>query len=396
MPLTQLDLKSLPLPIVIVIDALDECDTKNSVDRVIQLLAYTGDLDSRYLRVLITSRSDMAIRDNFLQLSNRIYRGLVLHDISHNIINEDIRRFLQHENRNVGPEKRQVVQLVGMAAGIFIWAETACSFIIGGKRSPIRSQRLSTIVQSTGSVTALEQRFDDIYTTVLRLSIPADLYDEEKRCLYNMLKLVLGSLVILAAPLSSHSLSKLLDISSEEVGNSVEALHAILNVPEHPLGLLRLHHPSFRDFLLRSDRCKDLNFWVEEKQAHASIANKCVQLISRVFEQSTPGTDRPGALVAICDESRPGKLVAEVDSNNVEQALPPEIQYSCLYWVKHFERSGVQLQDDHPVHKFLQQHLLHWLEALGWIKKIPEGVLAISSLEAQLSVGLVCYSWRDL
>jgi hypothetical protein len=30
--------------------------------------------------------------------------------------------------------------------------------------------------------------------------------------------------------------------------------------------------------------------------------------------------------------------------------------------------------------------LLHWLEALGWMKKTSEGILAIFSLEAQIPV----------
>jgi hypothetical protein len=52
------------------------------------------------------------------------------------------------------------------------------------------------------------------------------------------------------------------------------------------------------------------------------------------------------------------------------------------------ERSSAQLYDQ--VYQFLQDHLLHWLEALGWMGKTSEGILAIFSLEAQIPVSLLC------
>jgi hypothetical protein len=38
------------------------------------------------------------------------------------------------------------------------------------------------------------------------------------------------------------------------------------------------------------------------------------------------------------------------------------------------------------VHQFLQEHLLHWLESLGWMRKISEGIHAIASLESIAAV----------
>jgi hypothetical protein len=41
------------------------------------------------------------------------------------------------------------------------------------------------------------------------------------------------------------------------------------------------------------------------------------------------------------------------------------------------------------VHCFLQEHLLHWLEALGWMGKVPEGVHAITDLESFATVSIL-------
>ncbi|KAF2398628.1 hypothetical protein EJ06DRAFT_522884 [Trichodelitschia bisporula] len=82
---------------------------------------------------------------------------------------------------------------------------------------------------------------------------------------------------------------------------------------------------------------------------------------------------------------RPGVLKTEVDSHEVEGSLHPEKQYACLYWMQHLHKSGSQLNDDGEVHQFLKEHLLHWLEALGWMQKVSEGFHAIVSLESMIS-----------
>jgi hypothetical protein len=77
----------------------------------------------------------------------------------------------------------------------------------------------------------------------------------------------------------------------------------------------------------------------------------------------------------------PGVFVAEIERDKVDQSLPPELQYACLYWVQHFQRSLAHLHDDDEVHRFLQEHFLHWLEALGWMGRVSEGIYAVTTLE---------------
>lgn len=75
-----------------------------------------------------------------------------------------------------------------------------------------------------------------------------------------MLRNVVGSIVILLSQLSTHSLSGLLKIPKKDIDQTLEDLHSVLDVPKDQTLPLRLHHPSFRDFLLKNDRCKDPNF----------------------------------------------------------------------------------------------------------------------------------------
>jgi hypothetical protein len=144
-------------------------------------------------------------------------------------------------------------------------------------------------------------------------------------------------------------------------------LHAILVVSSDSAQPLRLHHPSFRDFLLSEDRCSDANFLVKEKSAHEDLAFKCLQIMSSSFKQDNCVVDVPGTL-----------------ADNDKGA---QLRYACHYWIQHLTQSGARLCDDDQVHSFLQEHCLRWLEALGWMEKVPEGIHAISSLESMTLVG---------
>lgn len=59
---------------------------------------------------------------------------------------------------------------------------------------------------------------------------------------------------------------------------------------------------------------------------------------------------------------------------------------------QHLQKSGIQLRDSDDVHQFLQIHLLHWLEALVWMRNISEGIVAIqgSLSKMLLAVCVTC------
>jgi hypothetical protein len=441
-PLSQLGANSLPSPLIIVVDALDECDTETDIRQVLQILANTGDLDRRHFRVLVTSRPDMPICDNFLQLSHTKYQNFILHDISNDVVDDDIRRFLKHKLKAIRPEEHDVTQLVQMSGGLFIWAATACRFIGNGLSAKARLQVIlggstfsntpeeyvygiyvtflqkaiksllwnASILYFWAAITCgfvrdglsfkqwlyvylmssrvgPEAHLDWIYLTVLNRSLDPDTTPptpREIKDFSSIVRDVLGSIVLLFSPLSVNSLSRLLLIPEEDVRRMLRNLHSILDTPNNETIALRLHHPSFRDFLLNKRRCYDTYFWVDEKQTHEILVDRCIKVMSTSLEKD------------ICKVRFPGMLAAEVEGTRIEQCLPPEVQYACVYWIQHLQESSTQLYDNDKVHQFLQVHLLHWLEALGWIGKTSEGIQAILSLEAHVPVGYLSIIYRSL
>ena len=129
-PLAQLVVDSL----IIVVEALDECDTGSSVGHVLKLLADTEDLDRRHIRIVITSRPDMSIQGSFMQLSDGNYQGIVLHDISDNV-DDDIRRFLEHQLKHIRLKEQDFVYgiyIVRLRKAIKICTlEVVCLLLLG-------------------------------------------------------------------------------------------------------------------------------------------------------------------------------------------------------------------------------------------------------------------------
>ena len=370
---------------VLIVDALDECDKWEHIRIILQLLAEARTLKTVRLRVFLTSRPEIPLRHGFYQIPDTDYQDFVLHSISPSIINHDISIFLQYSLNFIAdecslgsgwPGEQIVERLVCSASGLFIWAATACRFIREGKL--FAAKRLDMILESSGTaINAPEKHLDKIYLTVLRQSTSPDYTVEETEELLRILKNLLGSIVTLFSPLSTQSLSRLVNTSQEEVNLTLGDLHAILAIPKDQTSPLRLHHPSFRDFLLNKNRCTDSNFWVDRKQAHQTLAHHCIQLMSACLKKD------------ICGVALPGTRVTDIGYCRTDQCLPLEVRYACLYWVQHLQQSDAQLCDNDQVCQFLHVHLLHWLEALSWIGKTLEGILAILSLEAQIQVSLL-------
>ena len=327
----------------------------------------------------MTSRPEIPIRHGFYQIPETGHRDLVLHNISSSIVDHDISIFLEY---NLGiirrqralaadwPGEKTIERLVRSASGLFIWAATACRFIHDGKQ--FAENRLSIILHGNTSVATPEEKLNEIYTAILTNSV-SDKYDDyETEKLYKTLRGTLGSIVILFSSLSTISLARLLHISKIDIGHTLDNLHSILDVPKDPDCYIRLHHPSFRDFLLNKHRCRNESFWVDEKKAHEALAERCLWLMSENLKRD------------ICGLCAPGRLASSIDSSLVKQCIPAELQYACRYWVQHLQMSKADLRDNSQVHIFLQKHLLHWLEALSLMGITSESVHMVTDLESMV------------
>jgi hypothetical protein len=377
-PLSKLNRKAGSSSYILIVDALDECANERNIRVLLHLLLEARLLLDIRLRIFLTSRPELPIRYGFSQIPLGGYQDFVLHNISPSIVDHDIYLFLEY---NLGvirqeryldsswPGETIIKYLVKIASGLFIWAATACRFIREGKR--FAPKRLDMILRdSQSALTAPEKHLDEIYNTVLRQTISSEYADDEKEESYSLLRRILGSIITLLSPLCISSLSILIRVPKEDTNQTLDELHSILDIPRDQSRPLRLHHPSFRDFLLNKERCTDPNFQVNEREMHQTLVDQCIEIMSKALKQDICGLDGFGT------------SVKDVNDSRVQLNLPREVQYACLSWIQHLEKSEAKLSDDDQVHKFLQEHLLHWLEALSWMQKVSEAINAIDALRS--------------
>ena len=216
-PLASAREESPQQPLLIVIDALDECEGEQDIRLILQLLASTNSrIRTIQLRFLVTSRPDIPIRLGFGENPGIWHRDLLLSAVPREVIDRDIAIYLSEELKDIIPfqDAQTTGRLVEKACGLFIWAATACRFIKHGQQYHIFArERLSLILEGKKGEENPEEKLDKIYTTVLLTSVGGDHKDAEKMVLFDLLRRVVGSIAILFDPLSVVALGALLHSS---------------------------------------------------------------------------------------------------------------------------------------------------------------------------------------
>ena len=365
-----------PLGLIIVIDALDECEQEEDIQVILRLLAQTQCLGPGSLRVFVTSRPDLPIRLGFKQMSDGTYQDLILHNIPKETIKHDITLFLEHELKAISeqrslplgwPGKEQIQALVEMAIPLFIFAATACRYIGEKRDNPKKRLAIFLQYQTVNQVSWLDKTYLPILN---QLFDDEDELDKERRT--SEFRNVVGSIVVLKNPLSIASLAQLLNIPKEDISCGLDLLHSVLDIPVDEGMPVRLLHLSFRDFLLDTQKCGKSPFWVDEKEAHKRLGSKCLQLLS----------SPKGLRQNMCNLTSPGILKSEVNDQIIGKALSLEVQYACRYWVHHLEESRSRICDGDLVDDFLRKYFLYWLEAMSFMGEAAESIHMIDSLQS--------------
>jgi len=325
--------------IVVVIDALDECEGKDDMKLILQLLAQAKNLQTIQLRVFVTSRPEIPILLGFRKMPGETHQDFVLHDIPSPTINHDISVFFQqklsvvkveHGLSTPWPDEATIQLLVERAAGLFIYAATTYRFI---QDSADPKEQLSVILSGEYTSAAPTENLDKIYTNLLQYSVIGDRPSCKHEALLLSFRQIVGSIVIIADVMTIKNLANLLCLRIGEVKEALDSLRSVLNIPKDESQPVRIFHPSFRDFLLDKQRCSDHGFWINEKERHIDLFRHCLELMSKHLRQN------------ICDIRVPGVLITEISNDIIQSAITADLQYACCYWVYHFQQ-GNSVEED--------------------------------------------------
>ncbi|KAJ6032556.1 hypothetical protein N7540_003288 [Penicillium herquei] len=366
----------------LVIDAMDECESKN-LDEIIGILTRMNkDSSGKHIfKIFITSRPETTISFGFQQADSKAFCELVLDKVSRDVVKQDIRTLIYYRMRGIRqrkklqdswPNEEQICTLVERADRLFIYAATICRYL---ERSPYPTRGLQTMLDAGDSVSSLEG-IDKIYLQVLK-SFVKEIAPEFLDLLWQNFREIIGSILVLLEPFNVASLSGLLLIDEYEVSLTLEPLFSILEIPANIEQPVKIFHQSFRDFLIREKRCEiaeqdgisESNFHINEESMHGMLAIKCLEAMSKTLRKN------------LCQASHTGISLSDIDRSDLNRILPKYVQYACCHWVYHLGKSRRAPTFTDEVSSFFRAHLLHWLEALSLLGKGPESAKYIKALQ---------------
>jgi hypothetical protein len=360
-PLSEIELISQTM--VIILDALDECGTADTREALLAVLAQECINLPNVIRVVVTSRAEIDI-SNALESQHHVLPYEL--DITSAGNTDDVLSYfryrmelIRHKNKHLPlgtnwPGEDVLHQLVQLASGLFVWASTACEFING--HAP--RKRLDVILRREAASGA-EATLDALYMTALE---SAGRWDDED--FVEDFQEILGAILIARRPLSSAAIDIFLQRPVDSPSMHTISLMGCL-LQQSPT--VRILHPSFADFLMTKERCRQDIWFVNPRTHHRRLACQCLDRMDAVLKQN------------LCNMTLTVALAAEV--------LPEDISYSCVFWIDHIcaiEEDIMPIID--RLRCFLFIHLLHWFEAMSIIGKSRDTILRLDHLLHWISV----------
>ena len=352
-------------PIVLIIDALDECGSEADRKILMQVLSRGFSRLPSFIRIMVVSRQEQDIQ-RVLGSHSHLRRYPL--DIDSVTNKEDVSEYMRHrleeiriKNGRLGdhwPGEDKIGSLANRAGGLFIWASTACLYI----ESYAPSRRLSELVNTRpeGNSSGLFAQLDSLYETGLH---SAGLWHDAifRSDCHN----ILGMILCARDPLSCSAIDALLELPQDTSSwESTSRLGCVLHVSEtEPI---RIIHPSFHDYL--SERCEGQPWSIDLERHNKELALRCIKILDEELQEN------------ICDMTLPYL--------SQKRSLPEAISYACKFWVEHI-CLVLDVSDDivNQMYVFLAKHLLHWMEAMAILELHDHTIQSIDNLMKWL---LVC------
>jgi NACHT domain len=363
-----------PHPVLIILDALDECEEKGAAK--ILPLVFKHLTGIPFLRILITSRPEPHLSSVFNEASN--LTKTVLHDIEASVIRQDIRLYISTELARISqkfnlavpanwPTDAERNSLIEKCGKLFVYAATAIRFIGHDRaRDPPRYLRL---ILDTGSLRKAHMtpysHLDSLYMEVLRNSLPP--YNDGE--ILTRFQTVVGSIVLLREPLPLHSLAHFVQYESRIVEACLSHLHSVIVPPSNVHETPCICHPSFLEFITDPSRCSMPEFVIVPKpEQELRHAIRCFELMGTHLKRDVAGI------------SDPSLLNEQVDgfAEKVREALLPDVQYACRYWASHLlclDFGERRLMEE--LEGFAKRSILWWFEAMSLLGSVSNAVRSI-------------------
>lgn len=355
-------------PIIIVLDALDECGTSESRRQLLKALSTGLATLPKVFRIVIASRDEPDISDALFYLDPEVHDVPVADESS-----LDIRLFFQkrldtsasRRLRPSWPSEEVLQRLVTLSGGLFIWASTTIRFIESGPAE----ERLEKVLMASAYGPS-RARLDDLYKVAL--THPFRAYDRKE---LEYVRSILGAIVVAREQLTEEQLSRLLDLQTGIIQDVLSRLQPLLH-GGHGLPV-RILHASFIDFL---ERGQDPKWHIITSTHHLDLAFYCLRVMEHELKFNICGIET---------SYYRNKDVGDIQER-VGRAISPTLMYASRYWADHLESGSAQEKSLHPladaIREFFNHRLLYWIEVFSVTERVSTipGILRKASRWAKV------------
>jgi hypothetical protein len=186
-------------------------------------------------------------------------------------------------------------------------------------------------------------------------------------------QMIVGAILVLETPVSALILARLLDQPEGVIKTALANLHSILA----PLGegselTYKVHHKSFPDFVFGCS-CPS-EFQIVENEHHLHLTGACLEVMNKqlkfnICQVTVPSEDQYQDLDDL--------LKKGLNTGHISK----ELEYAICFWASHLSKvKNIDSKILALLEEFSKSHLMHWLEALAWIKKLDMAHTALRSV----------------
>ncbi|KAF5344552.1 hypothetical protein D9756_011528 [Leucocoprinus leucothites] len=350
------DLSSVRLhhPVVVVIDATDECgglegprsDDRKTLLKTLQ--QWHSELPKNF-KVVVTSREEDDIKRHISPISTHIHISIDTNEAS-----SDIRKYLEGHLGDIASAYSELPvdwvcqtanHLAKRAAGVFIWATTIANFIEAGEPQ----SQLEDIDAGLG-LGGEEGSLYALYANILKISFK-NLHGKQMEAF----KCVVGAVIFAQRPFHN---SEFAAINPVVTGSMLEYIRNGMRSVIDQGPTLHFVHQSFVDFLL-SPGCPG-EFAIREPEQQHQLSTLCLTTMSKQLRFNICGLET---------SSLENMDVPDIETK-VEVGIPSLLSYSCCFVADHLCHTAFDECLMDGVRVVFKEKLLYWLEAMSLLEEV--------------------------
>ncbi|EIN03253.1 hypothetical protein PUNSTDRAFT_139726 [Punctularia strigosozonata HHB-11173 SS5] len=353
-------------PIVIVIDALDECDAceRSSLLSVLKNEEQQKALPPNF-RILVTCRPEHDIMNGLGKAACVNAKSMT--DVDESTNRSDIDVYVCDRLPQSLFEAWDLpvlrTKIVDSSEGLFQWAATACRFLVDDTVELPVKQRMDILSGEAA------RNLDELYSQVLQSAFRS-VYPQARDNFRRVMSLVL----VAAEPLSVNALQHILcrndGLDHEVLGSVLKRMGALMSGTDGTDIVVRPLHTSFRDFIL--DRKRSGEFSVAPGiEQHGDFARGTLQMLSERLR------------INMCKLETSYRLNTDYPDleERVRKNIPSSLVYSARYWADHLEEMAYNSALLQMAERLLKDKFLFWLEVLSLLGSVSTCASALLKLK---------------